>query len=204
MTLYKNKYRIESARLLGWDYSSPGYYFITVCTHNRENLFGHIDNGTMCLNEYGTIVQNEWDKSFVIRQELLPDEFVVMPNHFHGIVRMVETRDKIGVNTAIVETSGRTSLRETKPQPTDRQPEEFPRIHPKSLSSFMAGFKSVVTKRINELRNTPGVPMLQYRFHDHIIRDANELFHIRQYIKDNPRNWESDKLNGSTGNRVNS
>jgi hypothetical protein len=107
MSLYKGKYRIESARLSGWDYSSPGYYFITVCTNNRECLFGHIDDYKMRLNDFGKIVQNEWDKSFIIRRELLRDEFVVMPNHFHGIVRVVDVPVPV-VAAHVAETSGRT------------------------------------------------------------------------------------------------
>ena len=114
MTLYKGKYRLESARLLGWDYSSSGYYFLTVCTHNRECLFGHIAHNKMHLNEFGAIAQDEWDKSFAIRFELLPDEFVVMPNHFYGIVRLVDRDCNRGISVdaaaAIVETSDRTSL----------------------------------------------------------------------------------------------
>ena len=104
MTLYKNKYRIESARKPGWDYSTPGYYFITVCTYIRKCLFGNVVNEKMHL--IGYIVQNEWDRSFVIRCELIRDEFVVMPNHFHGIVRLVP-------GCGPVETSGRTSLQKT-------------------------------------------------------------------------------------------
>jgi len=196
MTLYKDKYRIESIRLPGWDYSSPGYYFLTVCTYDWECLFGNICDYGVCLNEFGKIVQNEWDKSFVIRRELLPDEFVVMPNHFHGIVQVVgvvNSDNMVGVN---VETSGRTSLQGNRNEP------EPPRIRPKSISSFMAGVKSIITKRINEIRKTPGAPVLQSRFHDHIIRDDNELFRIRQYIKNNPHNWNLDKLNGGIGNCV--
>jgi putative transposase len=180
MTLYKGKYRIESARLPGWDYSSPGYYFLTVCTHDRGNLFGDIANGKMFLNEFGTIVQNEWENSFIIRRELLSDEFVVMPNHFHGIVRVVEIGNKTGVPVDVVE-----------------QP---PRIRPKSVSSFMAGVKSVVTKRINEIRKTPGAHVLQYQFHDHVVRNEQELISIRQYIQNNPVNWKQDAVNGSHRN----
>lgn len=89
MSRFQNKYRIESSRLPGWDYSSPGHYFITVCTHNRINVFGEITHNTMNLNKYGSIVIHEWKKSFGIRRELVADEFIVMPNHFHGIVQLV-------------------------------------------------------------------------------------------------------------------
>lgn len=213
MSLYKNKYRIESARLQGWDYSSPGYYFLTVCTHNRLNLFGDITNDKMYLNEFGRIVQDEWNKSFVIRRELLSDEFVVMPNHFHGIVRLIDIADKNNVND-VVETSARTSLRggvinhcdTFKPDKTithqTKQKPTTPRLCPKSISSFMAGVKSVITKRINKSRNTPGAQVLQYRFHDHIVRNEQELNRIRYYITNNPENWHSDKMNSGSGNIV--
>ncbi|HEX3018680.1 MAG TPA: hypothetical protein VHP36_00185 [Chitinispirillaceae bacterium] len=193
MTLYKNKYRIESARKPGWDYSTPGYYFITVCTFNRKYLFGYIADGKMVLNDFGRIVQKEWDKSFLIRRELVRDEFVIMPNHFHGIVQLVGGgNNDTGIATP-VETSGRTSLRGTK---------QMPRLRPKSISSFMAGVKSVITRQINDIRNTPGERVLQYRFHDHIIRNDQELFKIRNYINNNPSNWENDKLNRAIGDRV--
>jgi REP element-mobilizing transposase RayT len=133
------KHHRRSIRLKGYDYSLPGYYFITVCSHDRACLFGHIDDSKMQLNEFGKIVRNEWDKSFVIRRELLPDEFVVMPNHFHGIVRVVgvvNSDNMVGVN---VETSVRTSLQ------GNRNESDPPRIRPKSISSFMAGVKSVIT-----------------------------------------------------------
>lgn len=74
MTLYKNKYRVESARLPGWDYSRQGYYFITVCTYDRQYLFGNIKNGKMYLNEYGNIILDEWNRSFTIRRELIRDD----------------------------------------------------------------------------------------------------------------------------------
>ncbi len=107
----------------------------------------------MCLNEYGTNIQNEWGKSFVICRGLLPDEFVVMPNHFHGIVRMVETKDRIGLNTVIVETFGRTSLQKTTPQPTDRQPKEFPRIYLKSVFGYRYRYIAPLARIANDTFN---------------------------------------------------
>ena len=187
MTLYKNKYRVESARLPGWDYSTPGFYFVTVCTHDRRCLFGCVKNGVMHSNHYGHIVYDEWLQSFHIRRELRRDEFIVMPNHFHGIVQLVNVEKPVSDNvTIVVETSGRTSLQQRVKQPKP------PRLSPKSISSFMAGVKSAITKRINTHRNTPGAPVLQFRFHDHVIRDKHELYRIRHYIKTNPVNWNCD------------
>ena len=98
MTLFDNKYRIESARREGWDYADNGYYFVTICTKDREHFFGEIENGEMILNEYGKIVQEEWEKSFEIRKELFCDAFIIMPNHIHGIV-ILEKDDILHVKT---------------------------------------------------------------------------------------------------------
>jgi len=80
------KHHRRSIRLKGYDYSQAGAYFVTICTKNRECLFGDVIDDGMMLNEYGTIVANEWKKSAKIRDEIELDEWVVMPNHFHGIV----------------------------------------------------------------------------------------------------------------------
>lgn len=174
---------MESTRLPGWDYSYPGFYFLTVVTYNRSCLFGEIKNDTMLLNEYGKIAKTEWLKSFEIRRELIQDQFTVMPNHFHGIVQIV--------NAAFpVETRGRASLESEQSVNNG-----IAYCAPRSVSSFVGGLKSVITKSINHLRNTPGARCLQYRFHDHVIRDENELYRIRKYIADNPKNWGKDKFN---------
>ena len=86
MTLFKDKYRVESIRLLGYDYSQPGAYFITIVTHNRQCSFGNIIDDEMMLNEFGVLVQNEWLKTGIIRPNINIDAFVVMPNHLHGIL----------------------------------------------------------------------------------------------------------------------
>ncbi len=174
----------RSIRLRGYDYTQPGAYFITMCTHNRECLFGDIANGEMVLNEWGKMVWDEWFKSQSIRNEitLYDNEFAVMPNHIHGIVWIVNT-DNIGVND--VGATGRSPL----PLPMT-QPIGSPK---RSLSSFVAGFKSAVTKQINQLRQTPGMPVWQRNYYEHIIRNNNELHRIQQYIINNPKNWELDE-----------
>jgi putative transposase len=174
MDKYLNKYRTPTARATWWNYANTGLYFITICTDNREQYFGKIENGKMILSEIGLIVQQEWDKSFEIRAELFCDVFVIMPDHIHAILRIV------------VRTHGRAYI---------------PQSHgvayrpPKSISSFVAGFKSAATKRINEFRNMPKSPVWQHRFHDHIIRNESEYFRIKEYILENPKNWNADKLN---------
>ena len=107
MALYKDKYRIESARLRNWDYGSNGQYFITICTKNRECLFGEIINGEMQLSHMGIIVFREWYASFNIRSELFCNCFVIMPNHLHGIIVI---NNSVNIHD-VVETHGRASLR---------------------------------------------------------------------------------------------
>jgi len=181
MTLYRNRYRVEPARLRDWDYSSPGYYYVTVCAYDRKEMFGKIVDDEMRLNGYGEIVTDEWRKSFEIRNELNGDEFIVMPNHIHGIVRISGTS---------VETHGRASL-----QKQSEHKNGIAIRAPKSVSSFIAGFKSATTKRINQIRNTPGHAVWQPRFHDRIIRNEKSLFQIRRYIRNNPAQWDTDEEN---------
>ena len=202
MEKYQNTYRIQSARASWWDYSVTGTYFITLCTSNCENLFGDIQSAEMIPSAIGKIVIEEWDRSFDIRAELFCDAFVLMPNHLHAILRIEDN----GLGTpGTVETHGRASLDGT----TESINQEIHHIEThgraslpsgiacrssRSISSFVAGFKSTVTKRINEHRNTPKVPVWQARFHDHIIRDEANYHRISEYIANNPASWETDKF----------
>ncbi len=184
MDKFQNKYRIPSARATWWDYGWAGAYFITICTSNRECLFGNINNKKMILSPIGDIVTNEWNKSFEIRQELFCDAFVLMPNHLHAILRIENN-----INDIIVETHGRASLQ------TQQTPQTgIAYRSPKSISSFVAGYKSSATKQINIFRNTPKLAVWQSRFHDHIIRNDAEYQRINNYIEINPENWDKDKF----------
>jgi REP element-mobilizing transposase RayT len=214
---FKNKYRITSARTRWWDYGWDGYYFITICTAYRECLLGDIVDGEMQLSAIGEIVNREWGKSFEIRKELFCDIFVIMPNHIHAILRIDnnvgshgQINNNVGSHGQInnnVETHGRASLLPSpSPFPFPSPPSPFPPSpfpfpsppspppyrSPKSISSFVAGFKSSTTKLINELRNTPKSAVWQSRFHDHIIRNNNEYWRIAHYIANNPLKWADD------------
>jgi len=173
-----------SIRLKGYDYSQTGAYFITICAHNRECLFGEIvgSNGIrleMRLNEYGEIVWDEWEKSAHIRAEIELGEFVVMPNHFHAIVLITGRGDR---PVAPTKTTPPTVA------PTPNGPKS------KSIGALMSGFKSAVTKRINETRATPGMPVWQRNYWEHIIRDEKSCHDIATYILNNSTQWEMDKL----------
>ena len=174
--------RRRSIRLRQYDYAQPGAYFVTLCTHARECLFGEIVSGEMRLNIYGEIVAEEWKRSAEIRHEVELDVFVVMPNHLHGIVAI--TDDSSAMATTRIENGGVGAH--------GRVPLRRP---PRSLGSFIAGFKSAVTKRINELRNTPGLAVWQRNYHERIIRDDAELVRVREYVLRNPTHWTEDDYN---------
>jgi putative transposase len=202
---FQNQYRIPSARASWWNYSQNGLYFITICTANREPILGKIVNTEMVLSSIGVIVKEEWEKSFLIRRELFCDVYVIMPNHIHAILR-IDNNDKtndgdvandddnanVG-NGANLETHGRASLPTNEQSSFKNNCGVAVRI-PKSISSFVAGFKSSATKQISLYRKMPKTPVWQTRFHDHIIRDAESYNRICQYIENNLANWIVDSL----------
>lgn len=172
----------------GFDYTSEGAYFVTIVTKDREPLFGHIVDGEMVLNELGEIVREEWVKSAEIRNEIQIDEFVVMPNHFHAIVYISENPDTgdresvlaTGRNLILVGAYGHTPLRNEFRSPS------------RSLGALVRGFKSAVTTRINQTRNSPRIPVWQRNYYDHIIGTDREYERIAEYIAENPSNWLTD------------
>ncbi len=212
---FKNKYRIPSNRLRGWNYAQNGYYFITIVTHGRKHVFGHVENGKMILNDIGQIVYTEFFKSFEIRNELYLGEFVLMPNHLHAIVildkkycEFVDEKTHThcvelhGHNAEThghnVETHGRASL-----QPESKQKQLQFQRQPKSISSFVAGFKSSTIKQIDDWIDANNLSMLKYNkhnplwqanYHDHIIRNEIEYRNISRYIVCNPIKWTNDSL----------
>lgn len=183
---YQNKYRIPSARLQSWDYGNNGAYFITVCTAKRKHYFGEIINGQMHLSEIGKKVNHCWLEIPNHFQFVLIDEFVVMPNHTHGIIVIdkPDNYDGGGLADGPVETGQALSL---QPQPHPR----FRNQGKNTISAMVGSCKSAVTNWCNENNFRFG---WQSRFHDHIIRDNNELERIRNYIINNPAKWEQDKF----------
>ena len=172
MTLFKNKYRIESARLKGWDYRNPGYYFVTICTRGRNHYFGAVEKDDVRLSAIGEIAAQCWAENPQHHQGIELDEWVIMPNHAHGIIVIVETVQ------CTVSTVAKNQMSAISPKTG-------------SLSVAVRSFKSAVTKYCNE-NNLPFG--WQTRFHDRIIRDNNEFDRIKNYIISNPANWENDKF----------
>lgn len=161
----------RSIRLQGYDYSQTGIYFVTICTHQRQCLFGEIRNGKMILNQIGKIVTQEWLKSAEIRQEITLDEWIIMPNHLHGIVVI---NNQLGASLAPL------------------RGDECGKRKPKSLSSFIGGFKSSVTKRIKTICDHSNSVIWQRNYYEIIVRDEKQLNQIRQYMINNPQIWDED------------
>ena len=181
------KHNRRSIRLPGYDYSSPGVYFVTIDTHRSAPLFGEIIGGAMRLNEWGAIADAEWLRTADLRHEIELDEFIIMPNHMHGII-MINDGETIG--------AARRIAWKTVPAKNAGAHGRAPlRRSPRSLGSLIAGYKSAVTIKINNARGIPGTKIWQRNYYEHIIRDENELIRIREYIRNNPMRWDMDAEN---------
>jgi len=179
------RHRRRSIRLRGYDYTQPGVYFITICTHQRAPLFGQVVDGEMVLNVYGEIVRTCWREIPDHFPHVELDAFVVMPNHIHGIIVIVD--HVVGATHASPLRHMHTS------RPSERVPPRGPASG--SLGAIVGSFKSAVTRRINALRGTPGAPVWQRNYYEHIIRSERALDAIRQYIAENPARWHLDRYN---------
>lgn len=178
-----DRHNRRSIRLPEYDYRSPGAYFVTTCTADRICLFGHVVDGRVQLNEYGRIVAEEWYRTEEVRDRVVIDTFVVMPNHTHGVIVITDPPDA---------DPGRGSSPTTpyQDEPPDRT---FGGAIAGSLSTIMRQFKSMVTKRVNRLRDTPGAAVWQRNFYERVVRNRDELDRIREYIRRNPAQWHRDR-----------
>jgi len=156
----------RSIRLQDYDYSQEGTYFVTICTYNKVFLFEN--------DKIRNIAQQCWLEIPEHFPNVKVDAFVIMPNHIHGIV-------------SIVDNCRGTACR----APT----EKFGRPTPRSLPTIIRSFKSAVTKRVNALRGTPGARLWQHNYYEHVIRNEHDLNDTRQYILDNPVKWDMDENN---------
>lgn len=180
---FQNKYRITSTRLQNWDYSWNAAYFITICTQNREHYFGEIENNKMVLSKQGILADVLWYEIQHHAKNIDLDEFVVMPNHIHGILILNGNGGNDHNDDDIVETRHALSL-------TIGQ-KRFQNQGKNSVSSIIGSYKSAVTKHANRLRLKF---VWQTRFHEHIIRNSVEHKRIKNYIANNPTKWKEDKF----------
>jgi REP element-mobilizing transposase RayT len=177
------QYNRRSIRLKDYDYSKPGSYFITICTHNRVCLFGEIMDGEMMLNDAGNIVKQCWLEIPNHFPHVGLDAFVVMPNHMHGIIILHENAN-VGENNYShlhLPTQNDHHIDLPKQNNTFQLPSRL-------VGSIIRGFKIGVTKwfRIH----TKIYPVWQRNYYEHIIRNELELYNIRSYILNNPLQWK--------------
>ena len=163
----KETHHRRSIRLKDYNYSQVGAYFVTICTKDSECLFGDIVEKENKLNEYGQIVVDCWGWLSNQYSYVDLDEWIIMPNHLHGIV-VINDECRGGSRTA----------------PTH-----------KPLGRLIGAFKTVSTKQINQIRNTPGISVWQRNYYEHIIRNETELNSIREYVMCNPLKWDEDTEN---------
>ena len=187
----------RSIRLCGYDYSREGLYFITICCQDRICRFGNVVNGEMILNEFGRTAYNEWLKTSVIRNNVELHEFVIMPNHFHAIVRlcgggrgeshspknMPENRDVCNMpeNRDVCNTPENRDVCNTPP----RSPSQ-------TIGAIVRGYKSAVTKQLRLMGMNE--KLWQRNYYEHIIRDEKSYYRISEYIINNPIKWADDKF----------
>jgi REP element-mobilizing transposase RayT len=189
---YKNKYRIKSARLENWDYGSNGMYFITICTQNREHFFGDCVDEEMQLNAIGELAYKYWNEIPKHFPFITLGEFVVMPNHTHGILIIDKPDNNDNVETQLVETQLIESLQSpSKPRVGGVTGMKNPMLH-QNISRIIRWYKGRCTFEIWKLQADF---TWQARFHDHIIRNDKSFHNISNYIMNNPSRWDEDKFN---------
>ncbi len=161
----------KSTRLPAYDYSQPGMYFVTVCTYNRICSMGQIVDDVIELSARGRIVADAWRWLSDRYGFVALDEFVMMPNHVHGLI---EIRDSNGADNESCSPS--------------------PLYGRKSLGRVIAAFKTVATRRISGLSALDS-PVWQRGYYEHVVRSTDSLQRVREYIWTNPRRWAIDAEN---------
>ena len=208
----------RSIRLHEYDYSENGAYFITVCTHNREHLFGEIENGKMQLNDVGRMIDQWWNELGNRFPDIETDAFVVMPNHIHGIIviknpvgaplvgalfpyphsGMVDGNQKRDENNRERGENNREQGEDNREQGEDK-PSPLPIPIGTTLGNIVGAFKSLTANEYIRRVKTKEFPRFeksiwQRNYYEHIIRNDSEWNAIREYIKKNPEMWEKDEL----------
>jgi len=166
------EFKGNSRRLEGYDYSQPGYYFVTICTKEYSTIFGQVIDNEVKLSKLGKIAEECWLEIPQHFSDVELDEYVVMPNHLHGIIKI----------------TGQL----TKAQLNENKTREFAHRKSETLSTVIGTYKAAVTRKINNLQNTCGSSIWQPNYSDRIIRQGQELFVIRRYINQNPVDWERE------------
>jgi len=170
----------KSIRLQEYDYANQGAYYVTICTWKRECIFGDLIKLSLQLNSLRDIVMQCWQDLPNHYRNIELDEFMIMPNHLHGIIWINGDIARAGLPLPTNVGAG------LKPAPTRKQ---------HGLPEIVRALKTFSSRQINQLRQTPGKPVWQRTYFDRIIRNETELYKIREYIRNNPLQWELDENN---------
>ena len=181
------KHHRRSIRLKNYDYSQEGAYYVTIVTWRREFLFGEIVNQEMMLSPYGEIVQKWWEEIPVHFSNVETGAFVIMPNHVHGVIYILDERR----GTVSVPHDNVTQYALGGETPPLRAFDGIP-----TLGQIVAYFKYQSTKEMNKVENTGTVTKFwQRNYYEHIIRNEKDLQNKTDYIEANPRLWDEDDEN---------
>lgn len=196
MTYNPQIHHRRSIRLKGYDYAQVGLYFITICTKNREFLFGNIANGEMMLNDAGKIANECWLEIPNHFPNVFLHEFVVMPNHIHGIVELISVgAENFPPNIRNFPpniTNGGNDVRANDGNDVRANNDSPLRSPSKTIGSVVRGYKIGVTKWMR--LNTNVYDVWQRNYWEHIIRNENDYHRIAEYIINNPKQWDNDQL----------
>jgi putative transposase len=186
------KHKRQSLRLKGYDYTKRGAYYVTICTQKRQCLLGTINDGKMVLNHAGEMVQKIWNNLSIRCPEIVIDEFIIMPNHVHVIIFIVGA-PLVGAHSVESwmcdkDRAGTDDRAGTRPAPTS------------SMGDVVGIFKSISTHQYSmnvNANNWPAFPgkLWQRNYYERIIRNDDELIRIREYILNNPQQWDYEDNN---------
>ncbi len=183
---FQNKYRISSARLQNWDYGENGAYFITICTQNREHYFGEIVDTKFIASELGILAEKFWLEITEHFPYVELGNFVIMPNHVHGIL-IIDKNASVSVETRLI-----ASLPEMTNKIGGFAKDKNPMLQD-NISRIIRWYKGRCSFEMRKLHCDFS---WQSRFYDHIIRNERSFENIQNYIEDNPMNWNEDKFYG--------
>jgi putative transposase len=183
----------QSIRLKGYDYSRMGAYFVTIRTHGRECLFGEVADGGMRLNHIGEVVQAIWTGLPKRFSNVMMDEYMVMPNHFHGII--VTVGAPLAASGFESKSENQGGAEQGAASGAGHFAEQGAASSAPTIGKIIRAFKSISAVNVNRLLDRQGVPVWQRNYYDRIIRDEGELNAVRKYILDNPIKWGEDEDN---------
>ena len=199
----------QSIRLQGYDYTQAGAYFITICTYQKDFIFGKVTSGIMQLSSLGEIAYSQCLQLPKRFTNIVLDAFVIMPNHIHGIIVIQNGRGE--ADDTRYSSQSKIPVSPASPLHSDQMPHQTPTINhgkpnestrpngtiPGSIGAIVQNYKSLTTRKINMILRTKNKAIWQRNYYEHIIRDENDFSRIVDYIQNNPISWVDDVMYSS-------